>query len=49
MQRAWLPVAILLLPTIMEGQALANRPLVDGPASGFVLESWTIADGLPVN
>jgi signal transduction histidine kinase/ligand-binding sensor domain-containing protein/CheY-like chemotaxis protein len=33
----------------MEGQALANRPLVDGPASGFVLESWTIADGLPVN
>lgn len=49
MQRAWFSAAFLLLPTLIEGQALANRPLVDGPASGFVLESWTIADGLPVN
>ena len=49
MQRAWLSLSIAFLPTLMEGQALANRPLVDGPAAGFVLESWTIADGLPVN
>src|SRR4029079_11844656 len=25
------------------------RPLIDGPAPGFVLDSWSIADGLPVN
>jgi signal transduction histidine kinase/ligand-binding sensor domain-containing protein/AraC-like DNA-binding protein len=49
MKRAWLSVAIALLPSLIEGQALANRPFVDGPAPGFVLESWTIADGLPVN
>ncbi|HEX6575967.1 MAG TPA: ATP-binding protein [Gemmatimonadaceae bacterium] len=49
MPRGWLSIAIALLPALTEGQALANRPLVDGPASGFVLESWSITDGLPVN
>jgi signal transduction histidine kinase/ligand-binding sensor domain-containing protein/AraC-like DNA-binding protein len=49
MSRAWLSVAVALVPTLIEGQALANRPLIDGPAPGFVLESWSITDGLPVN
>jgi signal transduction histidine kinase/ligand-binding sensor domain-containing protein/AraC-like DNA-binding protein/ActR/RegA family two-component response regulator len=48
-KKAWLSIATALLPTLIEGQALANRPFIDGPAPGFVLESWTISDGLPVN
>jgi len=51
MPRLWWLVAIVLsaFSSIVEGQALANRPETDGPAPGFVLETWTVRDGLPVN
>jgi len=42
-------VLTLLLPTAISGQALVNMPATQGPAAGFVLESWTVKDGLPVN
>lgn len=49
MRKPWWPAAIAFLPTLIQGQALANRPSTVGPAPGFVLESWTVSDGLPVN
>ena len=49
MPRGWCFVLTLLLPTAISGQALVNLPHADGPAPGFVLESWTVKDGLPVN
>jgi signal transduction histidine kinase/ligand-binding sensor domain-containing protein/CheY-like chemotaxis protein len=49
MPRAWCTVLTLLLPTALSGQALVNMPRTEGPAPGFVLESWTVKDGLPVN
>jgi signal transduction histidine kinase/ligand-binding sensor domain-containing protein/CheY-like chemotaxis protein len=49
MPKAWLSAATLFLPALLQGQALANAPSIEGPAPGFVLESWTVADGLPVN
>jgi signal transduction histidine kinase/ligand-binding sensor domain-containing protein/AraC-like DNA-binding protein len=49
MPSRWWSVAIALLPAIVEGQASTPAITPEGAASGFVLESWTVADGLPVN
>ncbi|HEY0241502.1 MAG TPA: ATP-binding protein, partial [Gemmatimonadaceae bacterium] len=49
MPRARWLASTLFLPALLQGQALANDPSIEGPAPGFVLESWTVTDGLPVN
>jgi signal transduction histidine kinase/DNA-binding response OmpR family regulator/ligand-binding sensor domain-containing protein len=37
------------MPALIQGQAAATRTSITGTAPGFVLDSWTVADGLPVN
>jgi Signal transduction histidine kinase len=49
MTSRWWSVAIALLPAMVTGQTLTAAAGTEGPARGFVLESWTVADGLPVN
>src|ERR1019366_9170394 len=49
MPRPWWTVAIALLPAILDGQALSPVAGREGTAPGFVLDSWTVVVGLPVN
>jgi signal transduction histidine kinase/ligand-binding sensor domain-containing protein/AraC-like DNA-binding protein len=49
MPTPWWTIAIAFLPAILQGQANSRVAEHEGTAAGFVLESWTVADGLPVN
>jgi signal transduction histidine kinase/DNA-binding response OmpR family regulator/ligand-binding sensor domain-containing protein len=47
MPKRWF-LAIALAPCAVFGQ-IPSKTATSGPAPGFVLESWTASDGLPVN
>lgn len=49
MPSRWWSVAVSLLPAILGGQTVTRAAAPEGPAPGFVLETWTVTDGLPVN